>query len=63
MGKLKGSIKPDFLVELVHIYEDEHLPMLVGGGFTTIRCLVEKLMITLTLGDLLFLCDDRNSSL
>ena len=41
-GAAQTDRKPDFLVELVRICENEELPMLVGDDFNIIRCQEEK---------------------
>jgi hypothetical protein len=37
------TLEPEFLAELVRIYESETLPMLVGGDFNIIRRKEEKI--------------------
>jgi hypothetical protein len=41
-GAAQESNKPNFLVELVRTYENEQLPLLLGGDFNIIRRQEEK---------------------
>ena len=49
-GLPKRRKKPEFLTEIVRIYELETLPMLIDGEFNIIRHKEEKTMLT-SMGD------------
>ena len=36
-GVAQSKLKPDFLADLVRVYGDERLPIVVGGDFNIIR--------------------------